>query len=151
MKNSAPGGLLSRQDLNILESAEVLLRPDRPDQFDYGTLSTLCGMGRSLVRERFPYPELLSVGIVAVGWEAEQKAWAHVAGQDHPLWDRKLKMFQCLGRQWLDKPNGFQLRSRAWIPDSALLEFYSEHPAVRSYRKGQLLAQSASQGGSSHV
>ena len=68
MNHSAPGGLLSRQDLNILESAEVLLRLYH---FDYDTLSELCGEGRGLVRERFPYPELLAVGIVAAGREAK--------------------------------------------------------------------------------
>ena len=120
MKNSAPGGLLSRQDRIILESAEVLLRPDRPDQFDYSTLASMSGVARHLVLEAFPYPELLAVGVVVSAREEKE---------------RKLEIRRQYEQSCLAWPNGFQLAATGWEPDSGLLAFFAAHPVVRSYRE----------------
>ena len=126
---------LSRQDRVILESAQVLLRPDRPDHFDYNTLATLCGVERHLVQEAFPYPELLAVGVVAMAWESDQQALAQVDLQTGHWWARALELCRCHGRSCLNRPNGFRLIAREWEPDPGLLECYATHPAVCSYQK----------------
>ena len=133
MNNVAGTDGLSRQDRLILASAEFMLRPDRPDDFDFATLSARCGVAREKVRQAFPFPELLTVGIVAMGWGKDQQAMAWYTAGPGPWWTQVLEICRVHGQSWLRRPNSFRLTASGWEPDPALLAKFSAHPAVLAY------------------
>jgi hypothetical protein len=119
MFNVGEGEMLTRQDRLILESAEALLRPKRPDWFDMFQLSEVTGIERQIILDRFPFPELLAIGIMVMIWEEKLSI-----GRESPGY--------CLNR-----PNGFRLKASDWEPDPELLNHFFDHPVVRMYRRGE--------------
>ena len=119
MLNAGEGEMLAHQDRLILESAESLLQPERPDWFDMFKLSKISGIEHHLIRERFPFPELLAIGIVVMVWEEKTSITRNPTGY-------------CVSR-----PNGFKLKASDWEPDPQLLDHFSDHPVVRIYHRGE--------------
>lgn len=91
---------LTAQDWLILDSAERVLNPKQPGIFDINNLSKLTGIDRRLIRDRFPFPELLAVGIIVMVWEEKSNGISgaskyslsrlYVCGSENP---ERLKVF----------------------------------------------------------
>ena len=113
------GEMLTRQDRAILESAETLLRMDRPDCFDLNILAQVSGIGRKTIQDRFPFPELLTLGIVVMVWEEKVNHRSETLGYS------------------LNRPNGIKLKTSDWEPDPELLNHFADHPIVRIYHEGE--------------
>lgn len=137
MTNITTRGGFSLEQRLILESAEILLRPDQPDDFDYETLATLSGVPSTSIRAAFPFPELLTVGVVAVGWELEHQAMGRQIAGSGSWWVRALDTCRDLGQSWLLRPNNFRLLANNWQPDPELITGFADHPAVLAYVRGK--------------
>lgn len=136
MSEPASMNRLLRQDLVLLEAAETLLDPARPDQLDLNSLATLCGTSRQIILEAFPWPEMLAVGVLVAGWEREGQGFADLPFRPGASWDRVVEVCHIYERTCLRRPNGFLLESRGWEPDPVLLDSYAAHPVVCSYISG---------------
>ncbi len=119
MFNSGKERLLGSQDRLILEWAETLLEPDRPDCFDLRHLGKVSGIPHQTILERFPFPELLSIGILVLVWEGKRNF--RPASQSYVL----------------NRPNGFKLNASDWEPDKELLKHFAAHPIVQSFLEGE--------------
>jgi len=113
------GERLAIQDRMILESADLLLQPEQPDRFDLEKLANISGVERNIILDRFPFPELLALGIVVMVWEEKTGISSNSKGN-------------CVSR-----PNGFKLMASDWEPDPELLNHFVDHPVVRAFLLGE--------------
>lgn len=119
MQQFGTGNKIKGEDRTILESAEILLNPDQPDRFDMNKLAHISGVDRKLILARFPFPELLALGVVTMIWQARLD---HIHGSEN---------------QRLGWPNGQDLMVSDWVPDPELLTHFSDHPLVKIYLLGE--------------
>ncbi len=118
------GKRIDPRDLAILAAAETLLQVDYPDRFDFRKLCNVSGLKRQFILSRFPFPELLTLGVMVMIRE-----------------DRHKGIHESMSFRICPK-NGQELLASGWEPEQGLLSYFSSHPLVKLYMLGEPPLQS---------